>query len=130
MECFNSLEEGELKSLKKVFEKLQSRFCPASFKLIIHEKLCSEKMAENESIEEYITRFNKMTQMLELAESQKVALFIANLKGILKEHVIISNLLKLVQAFECARIKASAAQHNKESKEMQVKNWLIYMRRP
>ena len=78
-------------------------------------------MAENESIEEYITRFNKMTQMLELAESQKVALFIANLKGILKEHVIISNPLTLVRAFECARIKASAAQHNKESIEMQVK---------
>ena len=55
MECFNSLEEGELKSLKKVFKKLQSRFCPASFKLIIHEKLCSEKMGENEKIEEYIT---------------------------------------------------------------------------
>ena len=113
----DTLEEKDLNDTNSVFKKLKERFCPSSFKLLIHEKLCSEKMKESETINEYISRFTRMAQMLDLSEPQKIAQFTSNLRGPLKEHVIISNPENLNQAFERARLKASAQKHHLDNLE-------------
>ena len=120
-EYYDSMAQDDKRDLETIFTRMKSRFCPSSFRLIIHERLCSERMSEQESINDYISRFNKMTQIIELSDSQKVAQFTAGLTGSLKEHVILANPNTLVAAFEAARVKDSAGKHNTSSLESQVK---------
>ena len=107
---------------------MRERFCPASFKLIQHEKFISSKQEEDEKIDDYISRFNKMAQILELQEGQLIAQFISNLKSSIKEDVMIHNPQTLAAAYERARVKAAAMGHNQNSLEMQMKK-LIEMQK-
>ena len=53
-------------------------------------------------------------------ESQKVSEFIANLQGDLKEHLLINYPKNLEEAFQKARIKSAAQQHNNKKTEARI----------
>ena len=121
---YDAMSQEDKMDVKTIFLKLRERFCPRSFKLIVHEKLCSDKQRDNETIDEFISRFNRMTQVIDLSEDQKIAQFITNLTNTLREHVIVSNPKTLAQAYEMARVKFAAQRHNNGSLEEQMKKMI------
>ena len=89
-DCYKSLSPESLTSLDSVFGELKKRFCGTRIKIILTEKLRQNRQGENESVNNYISRFHKIMRVLNLEESQKVSEFITNLQGDLKEHLIIN----------------------------------------
>ena len=69
---YDTMSQEDKMDVNTIFTKLRERSCPRSFKLIVHERLCSDKQKDNETIDEFISRFNKMTQVIYLSEDQKL----------------------------------------------------------
>jgi hypothetical protein len=120
MDFYNSIPKKDTRNMDEVFRLMRERFCPASFKLIQHEKFLATKQKEDEDIENYIARFNKYIRILELPESHAIAQFTNSLIGPLKEDVMILNPETLPKAFERARIKAAAMQHSQNPLHAQI----------
>ena len=107
-ECYNNLDKGERGDLDKIFERLRDRFCPPSFRLIIGEKICSEKQKEGESVDTYISRYDKLVQLTKLPDEAKKSQFISNLLPIIKSDVMLFNPPNLAEAYARARVKEAA----------------------
>ena len=95
-------------------------FCPESLKHIIREKLVSSKQLADEPISEYISRFQKLTQTLDLSEKQKIAQFVSNVQGHIKEYLMLNVQDTLADTYQRARVKYEAQKLNAGSIESRM----------
>ena len=120
LEYLDSLNQADTEDLDTVFQKLRERFCPASFRLIQHEKFVSNKQGQDEDVSEYIRRFSKSAKLLKLPENQLVAQFTSNLNSAIKEDVMLFNPATLTDAYERARVKCAAMQCTKDKNPLEA----------
>ena len=123
-DCYQGMSDDDKKDKDKIFENLEKRFCSSTFKMLVTEKLRSEKQGPTESIDQYISRFSKVTRILDLTPEQKISEFITNLDGDLKEHFLVNYPIDLADAFQKARVKAAAQNHNQNTVKSQVNEML------
>ena len=124
---YRSLTDEDKTDLDTVFKKMRERYCSSAFRMIMGEKLRNAKMRDDEHIDEYVSRFTRLGQIVGLGEKELIPQFISNVIPSLKKSLMIYDPQTLSEAFERARVKGAAQEMHADSRDKKMNDKLNEM---
>ena len=118
---YKSMTTEEQTDLPAIYKRLRNRFRSAGFKMTQQGKLMNATQRDEEGIDEYIERFERIADSIDTDPKQKLTLFIRNTKKEIREDLITFGAESAQEAYNRARLKEASMMEREEKVQEETK---------
>ena len=111
---YKSMSMEEQADLTAIYKRLRGRFRSAGFRMTQQGKLMNATQREDEGIDDYIERFERIADSIDTDPQQKLTLFIRNTKKEIREDLITFGAETAQEAYNRARLKEASMMEREE----------------
>ena len=105
---YKSMSAGEQDDLDAIYKRLRERFKSTGFKMIQQGRLMNATQKEDEGIDDFIERFERLADSIDTEPQQKLALFTRNAKKEIREVLITFGAGSTQEAYNRPRLKEAS----------------------